>query len=231
MIYSKELIHDIIGWDINNWFQAIPFWESNTGQDLSKCYALEIGAENGGLSLWLALQGCRVICSNIGGVPHETRVIHKKYNVSSLIEYQDINALSIQYADTFDLIAFKSVLGGIGRHNKYELQKQSIQQMYKALKPGGELFFEENLVSTKLHMFFRKYCSAAGKDHWRYITLAELSDMMLLFSQCTYKTTGFISAFFINERMRNILSKIDQLICSHINKEAWNYIVFGIAKK
>jgi len=120
--YSNVMIIDIIGWDVKNWSQAIPFWERHRKKICQMlCAWIEAGGNNGGLSLWLALKGCRVICSNPGSVPDRTRAAHK-----SNIEYQDVNAFSIPYKNTFDVIAFKSVLGRIGRHDNFELQGLAI---------------------------------------------------------------------------------------------------------
>lgn len=159
----SQFLSDVIGWDIVNWATAIDYWQMNTKNELSGSYSLELGAgKNGGLSLWLALRGSKVVCSGLGGVSDEAKALHHKYNVSSLIEYQDIDALSIPYFEEFDVVAFKSVLGSIGKYDALELQKQAIHEMYKALRPGGELLFAESLTSTKVHMCLRrKY--GAGK--------------------------------------------------------------------
>ena len=39
--------------------------------------------------------------------------------ISSLIIYQDIDATNIPYENYFDIIVFKSIIGGIGRNNNF----------------------------------------------------------------------------------------------------------------
>jgi SAM-dependent methyltransferase len=227
----NELLSDIMGWDIVNWSTAIEYWEKNTPIEISNSYSLEIGAgNNGGLSLWLALKGSKVVCSSLGGVSDKVKASHNKYNVSSLIEYQDINALSIPYHERFDAIAFKSVLGAIGRNDNFEVQKQAIQEMYKALKSGGELLFAENLTSTNIHMFLRKKYGA-GKHSWRYVTIDEMIEVLSHFSQYKYITTGFLGTLGRNRKQRIILGRIDRAFLDHLIPERWRYVIIGIAKK
>lgn len=227
----NELLTDIIGWDVVNWSTAIEFWEKNTTIEISKSHSLVIGAGNfGGLSLWLGLKGSKVVCSGLNGVSDRAKTCHKNYAVSSLIKYQGIDALSIPYDERFDIVVFKSVLGAIGKNDRYVLQKQAIEEMYKALKPGGELLFAENLTSTKVHMFLRKKFGA-GKNSWRYVTKEEMIGTLSFFSQYEYITKGFLGAFGINRKQRNILGRIDQTLLNHLIPESWRYIIIGIAKK
>ena len=102
--------------------------------------------------------------------------------------------------------------------------------MYKALKPGGELLFAENLTSTKWHKFFRNKFTA-GKFFWRYVTKEEIIGMLSLFSQYKYIAKGFLGAFGRNRKQRNILGRIDQTLLDHLIPESWRYIIIGIAKK
>src|SRR5713101_1652160 len=112
---EMAIVEDIIGWDVVNWSQALTYWDSKADHSTGGSYALELGSanNNGGLSLWLALKNCKVICSGYNGVSNEVAAIHKKHHVESLIEYARIDARSIPYKDTFDIICYKSMLGGI----------------------------------------------------------------------------------------------------------------------
>jgi hypothetical protein len=49
---AKEIIGDIVQWDVKSWSRALDYWESNI--DWSKIQnGLELGGREGGLSLWL----------------------------------------------------------------------------------------------------------------------------------------------------------------------------------
>ena len=104
-------VADFIEWDIRNWSALLDYWKSHTSQDLSQCSALEIGTGYGGLSLWMALQGARVTCTDLNG-PQEVAVNkHRSKGVSHLITYESLDRIDIPYADEFDVIFFKSTWG------------------------------------------------------------------------------------------------------------------------
>jgi len=139
--------HDIVEWDVPNWSVALDYWQEHTACDLPSIHALEIGSRRGGLSLWLALCGAHVLCTDIDGPSEIAAEKHFEYGVSRQVEYADLDALDIPYAEAFDVVLFKSVLGGIGRGNRKDRQCRAVAEMYRALKPGGELWFAENLVA------------------------------------------------------------------------------------
>ena len=155
-VSSKFRTADVIGWDVRNWSAALGFWEREGESDLSNCLALELGAKDGGLSLWMALKGARVVCSDVNGPAEGARSLHERYGVSRSIEYRRVDAADIPYEDHFDVVLFKSVLGGIGNSDDRSAQARAIREIWKCLKPGGELFFAENLAASPLHRFFRR---------------------------------------------------------------------------
>ena len=221
-------MHDIVQWDIKSWSKAIHFWDEKIDwSGISTC--LEIGAREGGLSLWLALKGKQVTCSDIT-IPEVAEQLHAKYKVSDKIEYEAIDATAIPYEDYFDVIVFKSVLGGIGRNNNYALQEQAIKEMCKALKPGGKLLFAENLRASALHGFLRKSFQQWG-GKWRYLSLREINTLMKTFSSLDVETTGFLSLFGRSESLRNKLATADEKLFNKLVPEHWHYIAYGIAEK
>ena len=130
------------------------FWLANTSLDLSKYLALDLGSRNGGLSLFLALRGSQVVCSDLNGPSDNVKKLHQKHSVSSLVSYAAVNVTSIPYPDLyFDVVVFKSVLGAL---QTYPNQTKMMQEIYRVLRPGGELWFAENLVASPLHMLARK---------------------------------------------------------------------------
>ena len=131
---TEELTKDIIQWDIKSWSKALDYWDSKI--DWNKIQnGLELGGRQGGLSLWLALKGKQTVCSDLKDVQKTAEQLHIRHNVSSLVKYQDIDATDIPYENYFDIIVFKSIIGGIGRNDNYEIQQKVFKEIYKALKP------------------------------------------------------------------------------------------------
>jgi SAM-dependent methyltransferase len=227
---GEQYLQDILEWDVVNWSPALTYWEQKTKHDLSSAYALELGSRHGGLSLWLALKGSKVICTDLNGPTDLAVQKHKKYGVSNLIEYEAVNAMKIPYREKFDLILFKSILGGIGWDGHPENQRRAINEIYYALKPGGELFFVENLVGSPLHRMARRYFVQWGR-RWRYVTIQEIRNYLAPFSRFEYVCGGFLGAFGRNEMQRRILGRLDNLIINHIVPDGWKYIIAGVAQK
>src|SRR5262245_1501654 len=104
---------DILEWDVENWSQALEFWPRHSLLQLSGCEALEVGSRNGGLSLWLALRGAHVVCSDVDGPTEAARHKHQQYGVAHTVTYERVNALDIPYREAFDVVAFKTVVSVI----------------------------------------------------------------------------------------------------------------------
>jgi SAM-dependent methyltransferase len=226
---KKETIADIIEWDIESWKKALEFWEEKV--DWSKIHsALELGGRRGGLSLWLAQKGIKCLCSDLENTEATAKPLHQKYGVESLVEYRDINALDIPYENHFDLVGFKSIIGGIGRDNNPQNQRKAFEEIYKALKPGGVLVFAENLSASLMHKTLRKKFVKWG-DSWRYVSLAELSNYLSIFSSFELKSTGVMASFGRNEAQRKALAQVDKLGLNQLSPASWKYIGYGIAVK
>lgn len=225
----KELTKDIIQWDIKSWAKALVYWDNhidwNTIQN-----GLELGGREGGLSLWLALKGKTMVCSDLKDVKTTAEQLHLRYNVSELINYQDIDATDIPYENHFDLIVFKSIIGGIGRNGQYELQKKVFAEIYKALKPGGKLLFAENLIASPMHRQLRKRFVKWGNT-WRYLSIEEMKGFLKDFSSYELKATGFLGTFGRNENQRYLLATIDALFFNKVIPDNWKYICYGMAVK
>lgn len=225
----SELIRDIVQWDVNSWSQALNFWESKV--DWNKVNtALELGSREGGLSLWLALKGKHVVCSDYSDVEKTASPLHNKYKVRPLILYEKIDATNIKYENYFDVIVFKSIVGGIGRNNNFSRQQEVFTQIHKALKPGGKLLFAENLISSPIHQVMRKRFVKWSGD-WRYMTIDEIKICLSNFKSAEIQTNGVMAAFGRSESQRNILSRMDKVIFNHITPRRWKYIAYGIAEK
>jgi SAM-dependent methyltransferase len=221
---------DFVEWDVKNWSTALDFWSRHTSQDVANCSALEVGSRNGGLSLWLALQGARVLCSDIVHPSDEAIQQHHAHGVTHLIQYATIDAAKIPYEDEFDIVIFKSLLGAVGRVAGKEGQAGALAEIHKALKKGGQLFFAENLVASPLHRFLRRRFVQWGNT-WRYVSVADMEAFLSLFSQIQYCTVGFAGAFGRRETHRQLLGTLDQTLLNHIVPESWRYIIIGVATK
>lgn len=221
---------DFVEWDVQNWSVALDYWQTNSTHCLEGCSALEVGSRNGGLSLWMALQGAKVVCSDVSAPTERAVRQHRESGVSHLVEYQSIDATAIPYTEQFDVILFKSVLGAVGGLYGKEAQAKAVQEMHRALKKDGELFFVENLVASPFHKFVReKYVKWGAK--WRYVTIAEMKEFLKPFAQVRLNTMGFAGTFGRSERQRDLLGRFDKAVFERLVPDKWKYIVVGVARK
>jgi SAM-dependent methyltransferase len=220
---------DIMQWDVRTWSRALDFWEKHylpkTGG-----LALELGGREGGLTLYLASQGMKVLCSDIEDVSEKAAPLLRKYGVGDLVSFGVIDATEIPHENYFDVVVFKSIIGGIGRNEQKELQQKTFDSIYKSLKPGGHLLFAENLEGSFIHSFLRKKFVRWGSE-WRYVNTSELHEFLKDFSTYEVMSTGFASAFGRSEAQRNLLSYADSLLFNHVVPKSWNYVAFGVAQK
>lgn len=220
---------DIIQWDVRTWSKALNYWKENTNWDrVNK--ALELGAREGGLSLWLSQNNVSTICSDYTETEQRATPLHSRFDSAEKISYENIDATNIPYENHFDLIVFKSIVGGIGREDNIDIQQKVFDEIYKALKPGGTLLFAENLTATKLHQKLRARHNKWG-SYWRYITLNELNSFLEAFSSYQIKTTGLLATLGRNEKQKDILARIDEICLNHITPANWHYVGYGIATK
>jgi hypothetical protein len=108
---------------IVSWSKILRYWDRNVDWgNVHTCF--ELGGRQGGLVLWLTLKGKVVVCSDISNTREAAEILHTKYNVNTLMTYQDIDATDIPYENYFDIVVFKSIIGGIGRNNNMEMQQK-----------------------------------------------------------------------------------------------------------
>ena len=141
-------MNDVVGWDVRHVVDGGPvLGERGRRRWAAPLDVLEVGAGPGGVSLWLALAGHRVTCTNYDYTVEQAQPLHERYGVADRIEYRDLDILDLPYEDRFDLVVFKSVLGGIP-DSDLARHEAAIEQVRKVLKPGGRLIFAENLRGT-----------------------------------------------------------------------------------
>ncbi len=229
MTPHESLIRDIIQWDVKSWARALAYWEKNLGA-VDTLNGLELGGREGGLSLWLALKGVNMICSDLENTSNTAMPLHKKHGVTHLVRYEDIDATSIPYENYFDLIVFKSILGGVGRKDNTQARQQLFNQVYKALKPGGRLLFAENLAASPMHQKFRERFTGWGY-YWHYASANELKQYLSPFSTVDFHTTGFLATLGRNENQKRLLALADQWLFNYTTPASWKYIAYGTAVK
>jgi 2-polyprenyl-3-methyl-5-hydroxy-6-metoxy-1,4-benzoquinol methylase len=220
---------DIIQWDTMNWSQALQCWNRAFPLGLSGKKCLEIGSSAGGLSLWAASKGARVLCTDIVLPGTRAASLHAQYGVQDLVSYATLDASTMSFREEFDIILFKSVLGAIGRTSATQ-QDAAVRRMYEALKPGGCLLFAENLRGSRMHRALRKHF-VSWSANWRYVSLQEMRSYLRCFAQVAIKTCGVVAAFGRNEVQRHILGRLDRALLTPLFPAAWHYIVYGIAQK
>jgi SAM-dependent methyltransferase len=220
---------DIMQWDVRTWSRALPLWEKYLPA-VSGGMAIELGGREGGLSLYLASRGMRVLCTDIEDVREKAQPLHACYQVGHLVSYEVVDATAIPRENHFDVVIFKSIIGGIGRNEHPELQQQTFDSIYRSLKPGGVLLFAENLKGSPLHAWMRKKFVRWGNE-WRYVETRELRHYLRSFNHVDLRTTGFASAFGRSETQRHLLSYADSAFFNSLVPSSWHYVSFGAAVK
>ena len=171
-----------------------------------------------------------MVCSDLSPVSEKARSLHLENQVSHLIEYAELDATTIPYPDnTFDFVVFKSVLGAIGRNDHPENQQQAINEIHRVLKPGGFLFFAENLSGSSLHRIARNIFVPWGKS-WRYVSVCELNEWLSIFETKEIYTTGFLAAFVSKPKwLKKMAANLDSRLVFLPSK--WRYVAYGHAQK
>lgn len=217
---------DVIEWEVRNWGKTLDFWEPHL-PTAETTKALTVGERNGGLSLWLAQKGFQVTSTDLEGVTGKAHDLHRTYQVEGRIEYQAADMTQLPFDDnSFDLIAFKSVVGALSTKSN---QQQAFDELYRVLKPGGTLVFAENLTGTSFHQWIRKKF-VKWSTYWRYLHPNRDFDLLSQFSEVKDRTHGVLAVFGRSEGQRDFLARIDSVL-SPITPKSWRYIWFVVAKK
>ena len=81
-----------------------------------------------------------------------------------------------EYEGKFDIITFKSVLGGIGSYGNIEREKKVVEAVKFMLKDNGYLILIENMQATWLHKVLREHFSGCGR-RWHYHTDNDIENL------------------------------------------------------
>ena len=231
---NYSLKQDIIEWDVPNWAEALAFWQPVIDKLPKDSKILAIGERGGGLSLWLALQGFHVVCSDRKLSLSQTMMLHQKYKVSDKITYRELDIFNIDEAEAYDLVLMKSVIGGLklqyhdAASRNAAAQQQAIQNIHTLLKPGGYLLTADNLegaflmryLRTRLHKNKGWYYFTAGQLRLLFSNFSEVSTCYFAVFPTKFAVTAFNSLFFaFNKYLLNRLPASSK------------YIAFTIARK
>jgi len=228
-----DLLNDIIGWDVRNWSRCLDYWQPwLDGMDRDRAKVLVLGERNGGLSLWLALQGFTVLCTDFKNPEPRAGLLHRRWKVQDKVSYAAIDAFSIQYPDDhFDVVACKSVIGGLKLEYKLAStrslvnQKLAVEEIRRVLKPGGVILGAENLAATSVHQALRRF-RHKGRIGWRYLRIHEIQWLFENYSECEQCPYGFIGTHWTRLfGLNRLFSSMDRCF-SQILPPNWLYISF-----
>lgn len=236
-LQDKVVLNDVIEWDVGNWSRALSYWNPVVASlHAESSQVLCLGERNGGLSLWFALQGFKVVCSDFGAPSEKAKALHESYHVSDKIEYADVNVFSIPYADgCFDLIACKSVIGGLKLDRKDPStrtlmnQQLAVSEIHRVLKPGGYFLGAENMRGSFIHQVLR-HIVKGKKIGWRHLRIEEIRLLFHDFATANYSFFGYLGQFIPGDLMKRVSAKIDEIL-SVILPAKWLYIGFIVARK
>lgn len=223
---EQPTLREIFQWEVRTWSRALPLWESSLPAR-RPLRALGVGEREGGLSLWLASRGVDVVCSDLHEFPEETKALHSRYGLEASITYAQADATRLPYdGQTFDLVFFKSMLGALGTK---EQQRTALAEMHRVLKPGGLLFFAENLRGTLIHRWLRKRF-VRWSSYWRYLDTIHDRDLFKDFTTVELRTTGLFANLGRQEWQRDLLARLDALLVRLV-PERWHAVIHGSATK
>jgi SAM-dependent methyltransferase len=178
----------------------------------------------------LAWEGANVTSTDLNGPRLEAVEKYQAYGFANKIRCEAVNALDIPYTEAFDIVVFKSILGVIGDPCTKATQAAAIGQIYKALRPGGELYFAENLAASPIHRFLRRKFVGWGTT-WRYPSMEEVIQYLDVFPSVQFGTFGVTGVFGRTESQRSMLATVDHAVFDRVLPSHWKYIIAGVARK
>jgi SAM-dependent methyltransferase len=226
---DTQVLKDCLQWDVKTWAAALRFWRPALST-LDDAQVLDLGARDGGLSLYFALLGHHVVCSDLRGPSADARALHQRYGINGRVRYAAVDATRIAFPDNcFDVVCFKSVLGGVGHGGRYDRQQQAAAEMHRVLRKGGLLLFAENSTGSHMHQFLRRRFVKWAQG-WRYLALTEVADLFAPFTTIRTECHGVLASFGRTERQRSILHGAD-VVLDAVLPDRCKYMIAGVAVK
>ncbi|MBX9602036.1 MAG: class I SAM-dependent methyltransferase [Bryobacteraceae bacterium] len=169
--------------------------------DPSRARILAVGERGGGVSLWFALRGYQVVCSDLGGPADSARRLHCAYGVSDRVQYESIDVFAISHrSEEFDIVVSKSVIGGLKLVYKdpstrtLENQSRAMREIHRVLKPNGVWLGAENMQGSLIHRRLRTMSKA--KVGWRHLAPSDWPELLAPFSHREIQYFGYIPTLF-----------------------------------
>lgn len=220
---------------MSNWSQLINYWQPVLEKLPRSSKVLAIGERNGGLSLWLALMGFQVICTDINDIAEQAKQLHTRYNVADKIEYKTFDVVNDTWpAEQFDIIIAKSVIGGVksirsdASSRTFKTQQQAVDNIHSMLKTDGYFFSAENMQGGIITRLYRKLGNRTSG--WRYLTYSELQILFSHFAIVQTKTFGILPTLFSFRVYNRIAFWINKYVLFFLPSRT-KYIAFTIARK
>lgn len=225
---NEANIKDIINWDVETWKEILPFIEKQlTHYDKNTAQCIEIGSREGGISLWMAMKGYSITCSDIHYDLEEAKKLHTRYGVEQKVQYKKVDLLEWNEPETYDVIIIKSVLGAL--QNETAIEK-ALANVYRNLKKGGRVLFAENSKSTFAHQQFRKKFTDWGSI-WYYFDKDSIQRLFKKFEEVEIQFNGLTAVFGNRVGMAKFFSRLDKYVFNKITPDRMKYMFFGSARK
>jgi SAM-dependent methyltransferase len=144
-----------------------------------------------------------------------------------VIVHEDIDATIAHHYEEFDIVVFKSVLGSTGDEGA---QRKVVEGCRRALRPGGELWFAENLRASSMHRVARRIFIPWARS-WVYLDIADVEGLLRDFGDTTLSAWGVLGAFGRNEYQRSALAGLDRAGAERLFPRRSRYVVAGVARK
>ncbi|MBI3519258.1 MAG: class I SAM-dependent methyltransferase [Bacteroidetes bacterium] len=227
MMNKKEL-KDIINWDVETWKEILPYWEKQLlNYDKATSLCIEIGARDGGITLWMALNGFKMTCSDNYYDLEDAKKLHSEYNIIERIEYKQIDLLNWKEDEKYDVIVLKSVFGAL--QNEISI-RSAVDNIFGNLKKGGILLFAENSKGAFFHQKLRKKYTDWG-NIWFYFDDELIKRLFDKFGVVEVRYNGVLTVFGNRVGLSTIFSKLDKYFFNKITPNRVKYMLFGYAKK
>ncbi len=216
-----------------NWAQLIEYWLPIIQEFPKTAKVLTIGERNGGLSLWLALLGYHVTCTDIVDNTEQAQTLHRKYHVADKISYKKLDVVNDEPDEMYDIILAKSVIGGLKEDRQdaatrnFTVQKKAVAHIRSMLRHKGVFLSAENLQGNIVTRGVR-HINNKNKG-WRYIEYEELSELFDGYNILQIKTFAILPSSFSS----NVINKFSHSLNRVLNflPPDMKYIAFVAAQK
>jgi SAM-dependent methyltransferase len=181
--------------------------------------------------------GFRVLCTDYRPPGEQPQQLHRQWKVQEHIGYAVADVFKLAFPeDFFDVVACKSVIGGLSLDYKdvstrtLANQKLAVDEIRRVLKPGGIFFGAENLIGTRAHMALRRI-QTKGNLGWRYLRTSEIRWLFSDYSACEQRGYGFLGSHRPRFCGLNALCATLDTLLSKVLPDNWLYISFIRARK